>query len=78
MKKQEFRRYLLIKNKLKKQIKKMRKGEYNLCWKKETLKIENSDKFDRHTVYFNLEVQLLGLVQRIHILKITYISKIMF
>ena len=25
---------LLIKNKLKKQIKKMRKGEYSLCWKK--------------------------------------------
>ena len=46
--------------------------------KKETLKIENSDKFDRYIVYLNLEVQLLGLVQRIHILKITYISKIMF
>ena len=39
---------------------------------------KDSDKFDRYTVYLNLEVQLLGLVQRIHILKITYISKIMF
>ena len=39
---------------------------------------KDSDKFDKYIVYFNLEVQLLGLVQRIHILKITYISKIMF
>ena len=26
-----------------------------------------SDKFDRYTVYLNLEVQLLGSVQRIYI-----------
>ena len=39
---------------------------------------KDSDKFDKYTVYLNLEVQLLGLVQRMHILKITYISKIMF
>ena len=35
---------------------------------------KDSDKFDRYTIYLNLEVQLLGLVQRIHILKITYIK----
>ena len=50
MKKQEFRRYFINKEQIKKTNQKMRKGEYNLCQKKalktKILKKPNKSLFD--------------------------------